>query len=75
MTNRSTSDSTTNNLDINKNSCHLCWENIATYLYDPCQHSPMCGECFAKLSKDHHEECIICRRRATIHSRVSIAYF
>jgi len=78
ITNRSISHSTTNNLDIIENDCHLCYENIARYEYEPCQHCPMCGECSVKLTSEQHEECIICRRRAKIaeiHMRVPIKSF
>jgi hypothetical protein len=73
--NRSASQSITDNLGIIENDCHLCYENIARYEYEPCQHCPMCGECSVKLTSEQHEECIICRRRAKIaeiNSRVPI---
>lgn len=74
-TNRSLSQSTTNTSEIIENDCHLCFENIARYEYEPCRHCPMCGECSVKLTSEQHEECIICRRRAKIaeiHLRVPI---
>ncbi|CAF2659502.1 unnamed protein product [Rotaria sp. Silwood2] len=64
---------TTNNMDIIEDSCHICYGNVATYEYAPCRHGPMCGECFAKLTQQQHEECFYCRRPATIHSRVAAA--
>ncbi|CAF1394352.1 unnamed protein product [Rotaria sordida] len=67
---RSTSRSTTNNSDTIEDNCQICYGNVATYEYDPCQHFPMCGECFAKLNAQQLEECFYCRRPATIHSHV-----
>ncbi|CAF0978981.1 unnamed protein product [Rotaria sordida] len=74
MTSRSMSRSTTHNSDIIEDNCQICYGNVATYEYNPCQHCPMCGECFAKLTEQQHEECCYCRRPATIHSRVLIMF-
>ncbi|CAM4768751.1 unnamed protein product [Rotaria magnacalcarata] len=65
--------STTSCSDGTEDSCQLCCANVAIYEYDPCRHCPMCGECFAKLTEQQHEECIICCRSATINSRVAAA--
>ncbi|CAF1037005.1 unnamed protein product [Rotaria sordida] len=69
---RSTSRSTINNSDTIEDNCQICYGNVATYEYDPCQHCPMCGECFAKLNAQQLEQCFYCRRPATIHLRVPI---
>ena len=73
MASRSIFPSATNSLDTVEESCAICYSNAATHEYDPCGYSPMCGECFAKLTQQQCEECIICRRRATINSRVTIS--
>ncbi len=77
-TDRSSSLSTTNSLNLIENNCHLCCENLARYEYAPCQHYPMCGECTVKLTPEQHEECILCRRRAKIeeiNSRALLNYY
>ncbi|CAF0770096.1 unnamed protein product [Rotaria sp. Silwood1] len=70
MKSRSTSEPIPNNLDTTEDICHVCYGNVATYEYDPCQHNQMCGECFAKLTEQQLEECFCCRRPATIRARV-----
>jgi hypothetical protein len=75
MSNRSISHTTTNNPDITDDDCQLCCERIATYEYDPCQHYPICGECFARLTEQQLETCILCQRPAKIRSRLPITLF
>jgi hypothetical protein len=51
-------------------ACLICTENPATHEYDPCQHCPMCGECFARLDQQQHQKCMHCLQPATIRMRV-----
>ncbi|CAF4654990.1 unnamed protein product, partial [Rotaria sp. Silwood2] len=70
MADTSTVHSTKNMLDTDENTCHICYGNIATHEYKPCQHFPICEECFAKLTEQQHEECLYCHGSAKIHPRV-----
>lgn len=51
-------------------ACLICTENPATHEYDPCQHIPMCGECFARLDQEQHQRCMHCFQPAKIRMRV-----
>lgn len=53
-----------------EDACLICVEKPATHDYDPCQHFPMCGECFAGLEPEHLQRCMICFQPATIRMRV-----
>ena len=70
--------STTSTSENPENDCSLCCENVAIYEYAPCRHCSMCGECSVKLTSAQHEQCMICRKSATIveiHFRGVLNFF
>ncbi|CAF4944667.1 unnamed protein product [Rotaria socialis] len=58
---------TSENID---NACLICTEKPAIHEYDPCQHCPMCGECYARLEQKQLNTCMHCFQPATIRMRV-----
>jgi hypothetical protein len=53
-----------------EDACLICTENPVTHEYDPCQHMPMCGECFARLDQEQLQKCMHCFQPAKIRMRV-----
>ncbi|UJR09177.1 hypothetical protein I4U23_013425 [Adineta vaga] len=55
--------------ETTNNACLICTVNTATHEYNPCQHFPICGECFARLDPEHLRRCMHCLQPATIRMR------
>ena len=67
---RSSARVTVEPLELIEDACLICTANPATHDYDPCQHIPMCGECFARLDQEQLQRCMHCFQPATIRMRV-----
>ena len=59
-----------NLLKTTKELCCICLDNPRSYLFAPCGHRCVCGECYTKWCRTYSRKCPICNEITTTQVRV-----